>query len=252
MVKIFLIFVVRYFLNIMLVMKTNLNQLMKKNNFASLLLFVICAFPIKIYGQCNPLIPANAAVVNNSQLVNGGFTPQWVCSGDSLTSNGGSFTVFLEPGAVMNTGGGIDSIYVKAGATLNMNGGIHYIIYEPMAVLHILGGIPYYDTCVGIHYDYSHAPAGGCLETSVSSLHLPDVSFNVSPNPFSASPVITFSNEQKNTVITITDLIGNEIRTIHFSGQKLVIDKSELSEGIYFLKVIDEKNNVVNKKIVVQ
>ncbi len=80
------------------------------------LLSAIC-FVILFYAtswsQCLTAIPSNAHVVDSTQTVNGGFTPQWVCSGDTLISGGGIFNVYLEPGAVMTTCGGIDTIFVK-------------------------------------------------------------------------------------------------------------------------------------------
>jgi len=210
----------------------NTNRLMKKNVFTSLLLFAVCILSLKTYGQCNPIIPPSTAVVSNTQLVNGGFTPQWVCSGDSLTTNGGSFTVYLEPGAVMTTGGGIDSIYVKAGATLNMNGGIHQILYEPMAILHILGGIPSYDTCASIHYDYSQAPSGGCLVTSISSLPLSDVTFSLAPNPVINQLTIETT---KPTTIEITNVLG-EIMVEQKIDKKEILNIFNFKTGMYFLK----------------
>ena len=37
-----------------------------------------------------------------------------------------------------------------------------------------------------------------------------------------------------------------------FTGRQLLIEKGEMSKGIYFVQVTDEKMNVVNKKIIVQ
>lgn len=72
------------------------------------------------------------------------------------------------------------------------------------------------------------------------------------PNPFTFQTNITFSEEQKNTTIKITDILGQEIKTINFTGRQLVIDKGEMKAGIYFVQTIDEKKNDTNKKIIVQ
>ncbi len=72
------------------------------------------------------------------------------------------------------------------------------------------------------------------------------------PNPFTSQTTIKFSEEQKNTTIRIIDLLGKEIKTINFTGRQLVIDKGEMQEGIYFVQTIDEKKNVINKKIIIQ
>ncbi len=72
------------------------------------------------------------------------------------------------------------------------------------------------------------------------------------PNPFSSQTTISFAQEQKNTSIKIMDVLGNEIRTINFTGKQCVIEKAEMSTGIYFVQIIDSSKNVVNRKIVVQ
>jgi len=211
-------------------MKTN--QFFKKIYITSLFLVIVCILSLKSYGQCNPIIPITSNVVSSSQTVDGGFTPQWVCSGDSLSSNGGSFNVFLESSAVMTTGGGIDSIYVKAGARLTMNGGSHHIIFEPLAILNILGGIPSYDTCVSINYNYSQAPAGGCLLTSLNNMQLSDVKFSISPNP--AKDQLTIETT-KATSIEIMNVLG-EILVERIIDKKEVISITNFNKGVYFIK----------------
>jgi hypothetical protein len=230
---------------------------MKTILLKSLFLISCIVLSNTIYSQCNPFIPATANVVYATQTVNGGFTPQWVCAGDTLNSGGGIFNVYLEQGAVMNTGGGADSIYVKAGAYLNMTGGIHHIIIEPGSNISIGGGIPSYDTCISIHYDYSLAPAGGCLVTGflnpVSSSSL----FTFTSNSFTSQTTINFEQEQRNTVIKVTDILGKEIKTIHFSGKQCVMEKGEMEAGVYFVSVMNggsagAPSNVMNRKILVQ
>lgn len=73
-----------------------------------------------------------------------------------------------------------------------------------------------------------------------------------SPNPFSSSLTIKFNAEQNNTSIKITDLLGNEIKTISFSGKSLLLEKGEMCAGIYFVQITDNKNKVFNKKVVIQ
>ena len=40
---------------------------------------------------------------------------------------------------------------------------------------------------------------------------------------------------EKNTTIKITDLLGNEIETIGFTGKQLTLEKGEMRKGIYFV-----------------
>ncbi len=72
------------------------------------------------------------------------------------------------------------------------------------------------------------------------------------PNPFSSQTSISFSKEIKNGTAKIIDVVGKEVKTINFSGNKLVIEKEELTAGIYFVQIVSEKGTIANKKIIVQ
>ena len=102
--------------------------------------------------------------------MNGGFTPQWVCPNDTLYTDGGIMNIYLESGATMITGGGIDSIFAKTGSTIIMNGGIHRIYHEPGVNLVMNGGIPYLYPCPSLVFNYSQAPANGCVPVPVCNL----------------------------------------------------------------------------------
>lgn len=74
----------------------------------------------------------------------------------------------------------------------------------------------------------------------------------ISPNPFTSKTTITFSKEQKNTTITITDLLGKVIKSIRFTGKQLTIEKAEMTAGIYFVLTTDEHRYINNRKIVIE
>lgn len=99
----------------------------------------------------------------------------------------------------------------------------------------------------------------GCLDTSacvnVTSTGIFEnnlFSVFIAPNPFTNQTLITFSKEQKNTLIKIIDMFGKEINSINFTGKQLTIEREAMSNGIYFLQITDRERNVVNKKIVLQ
>ena len=117
-----------------------------------------------------PTVLSNSNVVSSYQVVNGGFTPQWVCQNDTLYSDGGIMNVYLEAGATMITGGGIDSIFAKSGSTIIMTGGIHRIYHEPGVNLVMNGGIPYLNPCPSLVFNYSQAPANGCVPVPVCNM----------------------------------------------------------------------------------
>lgn len=160
-----------------------------KSKLLTTILFTFISF----YGksQCNPHVPANAAVVNADTTVNGAFDPLWVCSGIHLVSDGGFHNIFLEPGASMTTGGGIDTIYVKNGASFYMNGGIHVIYYENSNDVQIAGGIPTQYFCPVLTFDYTNAPSNGCAL-------LLSAAFEPSDSIFCAGTCISFSDLSSN------------------------------------------------------
>lgn len=75
---------------------------------------------------------------------------------------------------------------------------------------------------------------------------------NFYPNPFTEQTTIVFLEEQKNTTIKIMDVVGKEIITINFTGKQLTVEKGDMQKGVCFLQIINEKNNIINKKIIIQ
>jgi hypothetical protein len=74
---------------------------------------------------------------------------------------------------------------------------------------------------------------------------------NIYPNPFSNQTTLSFSQEQRNTLIKIVDLQGKEMKSLKFSGKQLTIEKSEMKEGMYLIEISDGKKTT-SKKIVIQ
>lgn len=134
-------------------------------------MLVLPAIISSLHGQsqCLTIIPSNAVVVDSSLLLNGGFDPVWICSGDTLFTGGGFHNIYMEPGSVLEVSGGIDSIFVKNGATLLMTGGIHHIFYENFNDLFLSGGISTLDSCISLTFDYSNAPVSGCFAAPIAN-----------------------------------------------------------------------------------
>lgn len=97
-----------------------------------------------------------------------------------------------------------------------------------------------------------------CSDTSSCfTVEITDISENsiasfikIYPNPFTYQTTISFSQEQKQTHLKIMDDLGKEIKNLNFSGKELIIEKGELSPGIYFLQVKTELG-IVSKKMVI-
>ncbi len=82
--------------------------------------------------------------------------------------------------------------------------------------------------------------------------HISQETILIYPNPFTLQTTINFAEEQKNTTIRITDVLGKEIKIINFTGKQLIIDKGDMKAGIYFVQTLDEKKKLTNNKIIIR
>jgi photosystem II stability/assembly factor-like uncharacterized protein len=91
-------------------------------------------------------------------------------------------------------------------------------------------------------------------EPLVAGIYNPAGDFNIAiyPNPFTSQTTISFSEQQRNTRIRITDIFGKEIKTINFSGKQLSTVLEEMKVGIYFLTITGERKSIVHRKIIIQ
>jgi hypothetical protein len=174
-----------------------------------------------------PILYSNSNVVSSYQVVNGGFTPQWVCQNDTLYSDGGIMKIYLESGATMITGGGIDTIYAKTGATIVMNGGIHVIYHEPGVNLLLSGGIPTLFPCPSLVFNYSQAPANGCVPVPVCNMTLSATVSNV------------LCNGQASGASTVTPSGGTAPYTYAWSNGATSQTANNLPSGSYTVTVTD-------------
>ncbi|MFH0895086.1 MAG: right-handed parallel beta-helix repeat-containing protein [Bacteroidota bacterium] len=74
-----------------------------------------------------------------------------------------------------------------------------------------------------------------------------DESISVYPNPFDDKLYVHSSG---NSEITIFNMVGEQVYQIKTNDKNVVLPLKNLKSGIYFLRLKDEKGNVVNRKIV--
>ena len=100
----------------------------------------------------------------------------------------------------------------------------------------------------------------GCIDTSacyyVIATGFSNVNYSsniiISPNPFNAQLTISFGEEQKNTTIKVMNMLGECIQQQTTNKQQLTMDLSGFANGVYFVRIQDEHNNIVNRKVVKQ
>ncbi|MCX6294937.1 MAG: T9SS type A sorting domain-containing protein [Bacteroidetes bacterium] len=72
------------------------------------------------------------------------------------------------------------------------------------------------------------------------------------PNPTNEHATLEFENNNTR-YIQITDVLGNIVRSFsNYSERILQIEKSNLSNGVYFISVIESKNKISNTKLIIQ
>ena len=77
-------------------------------------------------------------------------------------------------------------------------------------------------------------------------------SFLIYPNPATDKLTITNTSAQKQTVVSIYSMQGQQMMSAIFANQNAMqLDVSILSKGIYIIKVQSE-NGITNKKLIIQ
>lgn len=72
------------------------------------------------------------------------------------------------------------------------------------------------------------------------------------PNPFNTQTTIQFNQPVENTSLKLADISGREIKVLNFSGKQCVLERGDLTSGIYFLSVVSENKIIATEKLVIQ
>lgn len=72
----------------------------------------------------------------------------------------------------------------------------------------------------------------------------------VYPNPANTSLTLTFSKGEGTAALQITDMLGNTVKQLVIYNSSLLIDVSDLSEGVYNISISGNKA-VINKRVII-
>lgn len=120
----------------------------------------------------------------------------------------------------------------------------------------------YYNTCAdgvlncqqGIFLLYFKKGADSCgtapVMTDIHELKLKST-FILFPNPSTDEMHLDFFEEQRSSLITVTNVFGEEVKQFNFSGRRFTLEKGELKTGVYLIRV-DDRNNIYSSKLIVQ
>ena len=96
-----------------------------------------------------------------------------------------------------------------------------------------------WDSCLGCNVS----------DTKDRQINIP---MTVAPNPFSNRTVVTFHNGIVDGKLKLSALTGQVIRTYQVNGTQVIIEKNDLTPGIYFINVVTEAGTSVAEKLIVE
>ena len=94
---------------------------------------------------------------------------------------------------------------------------------------------------------YFHA-----LNTGIAAVQNHESSVVVYPNPFSTTATLVFGEEQHNTSVSVVDIVGKQVSQFFVNGTTASLNKGNLNNGVYFLRIVDNNNQVTFKKIIIE
>jgi hypothetical protein len=94
-----------------------------------------------------------------------------------------------------------------------------------------------------------------CSTTGISSIDAANATATIYPNPFSASATINITDVSKinNCEVRIYTILGAEVMSIPVTKQVTMLETGSFSSGVYFYKIIDSTNKVIQSgKLIAQ
>jgi hypothetical protein len=73
----------------------------------------------------------------------------------------------------------------------------------------------------------------------------------IEPNPFSDFTQLSFAEEQINSQLFLFNLTGSIVKSFRFNGSSLILEKEKLSEGTYFVRIIN-RDKVYSSRLIIQ
>jgi type IX secretion system substrate protein len=94
--------------------------------------------------------------------------------------------------------------------------------------------------------------SNGCpvAVAGINELKVISDELKVYPNPASTSLTLTLSKGEGTYNINITDMLGNTVKQIPFTTQNVTFNISDLSNGMYLLRVLQNGNAVYTTKVI--
>ncbi|HNW99706.1 MAG TPA: M4 family metallopeptidase [Bacteroidales bacterium] len=95
----------------------------------------------------------------------------------------------------------------------------------------------------------ARTPVTALIDPNVGTYEIPDVDFNIFPNPSSGAFDINFSNlNNQNVNLCIINIIGEKLFEKKINDNNSIhIDASDFCQGVYFVKLKSDKSTIIKK-----
>jgi uncharacterized repeat protein (TIGR01451 family) len=78
------------------------------------------------------------------------------------------------------------------------------------------------------------------------------IKLGIYPNPFNSSTTVMFNKKVSNAKLIIFDMLGQKLKSIdHISGDKIIINRENISNGIYFIRLMQDNKIISSGKLVI-
>jgi Secretion system C-terminal sorting domain len=178
--------------------------------------------------------------------------------GDSLSHRGNNVHYFSDNTYVILTNKGailkMDTTGNLSCFTFNKNLSVNSPVFNdnhPYTIIDSIEPTTSFPVNIVSEY-YSVTTQPFCNTLEINETTKGETNIIIAPNPFTLETTINFKEEQKNTILKIFNLLGEELKTINFSGKQLTIEKGNINAGIYFVQTTDERKKINIKKIIIQ
>lgn len=106
--------------------------------------------------------------------------------------------------------------------------------------------------CRDLHIEVGELPVCGAATSIKDDLKL-DIGLTVAPNPFGDVAEVTFNNKRREMLyFSLTSITGQVLRTYQTSGNRLEIEKANLSTGLYLLSVRNAAGKFASRHVMVK
>lgn len=194
--------------------------------------------------QCTQAVPSNATVVT-ADPATGSYTGQnvWVCDIQGAFL-GSQSTYFIEDGAFVAINGNNNTVYSKTG--LLYLGGNNNIVYVEgsTGLVTDQGTGNAVSSCPSMTFNYGSAPAAGCSGVGIVEISLDLV--QIHPTTSADGRITVETRGAWLDQVLVMNALGQQVMAVPGKGLA-VIDMSALGKGVYFLRLMADGQERVQR-----